>query len=50
MRKLKDDFFDGNVSIDSIEKGLLQTKDEKYKIKNELELELFYHIKEWVQI
>lgn len=38
MRKLEDDFFDGNVSIDSIEKGLLQTKDEKYKIQNEFRI------------
>ncbi|WP_312980139.1 hypothetical protein [Leuconostoc falkenbergense] len=38
MRKLEDDFFAGNASIDSIAKGLLQTKDEKYKIQNEFRL------------
>lgn len=34
MRKLENDCFAGNADIDSIAKGFLQTKDEKYKIQN----------------
>ncbi|MHA7612450.1 hypothetical protein ACX2QB_08960 [Weissella viridescens] len=38
MRKLEDDFLAGNAGIDSIAKGFLQTKDEKYKIQNEFRI------------
>ncbi|MBM7544479.1 hypothetical protein JOC59_001196 [Weissella beninensis] len=45
MRKLEDDFFAGNVSIDNIAKGFLQTKDEKYKIQNEFRLGIVFPYK-----